>query len=102
MSEDSDYRVAFTAVAPATLAATDADALARALALMPGVAGVEGVHVDGGDRVRAVFWIAVRLGMADAARDGSRLAREALTVADLAHTQLAELSVSLRGMQGQT
>ena len=37
----------------------------------------------------------MRLGMADAARDGSRLAKEALTVAGLGDAQLVELSVSL-------
>lgn len=101
MTETSDYRVAFTALAPGPLADDARDALARALATMPGVDGLEGVHLDGGgDRLRAVFWLGVRLGMADAARDGSRLAREALTVAELTQTQLVELSVSLRGVQG--
>ncbi|MEQ8834999.1 MAG: hypothetical protein RIB67_11235 [Miltoncostaeaceae bacterium] len=101
MTETSDYRVAFTALAPAPLAEDSRDALAGALATMPGIEGLEGVHLEGGgDRLRAVFWIAVRLGMADAARDGSRLAREALTVAALTHTQLVDLSVSLRGVRG--
>ncbi len=44
---------------------------------MPGIEGVDGTQqsADGLD-VSACFWIEVRLGMADAARDGSRLARE--------------------------
>lgn len=101
MTESSDYRIAFTALSPTPLAEDACHALAGALATMPGVDGLEGVHIEAGaDRVRAVFWIGVRLGMADAARDGSRLAREALTVAGLTHTQLVELSVSLRGVQG--
>jgi hypothetical protein len=45
--------------------------------------------------VGATFWIDVRLGMADAARDGSRLAKEALKVAGLGEAQLVELAVTM-------
>ncbi len=43
----------------------------------------------------ATFWIDVRLGMADAARDGSRLAKEALKVAGMGEAQLVELAVTM-------
>jgi hypothetical protein len=45
--------------------------------------------------VSATFRIEVRLGMADAARDGSRLAKEALKVAGMGDAQLTELTVAL-------
>jgi hypothetical protein len=64
---------------------------------MPGADGVDGTDQDTRRRrVTATFWIRVRLGMADAARDGSRLAKEALKVAGMGQAQLVELSVSLR------
>ena len=53
--------------------------LSSALESMPGANGLEGTGQDGRRRrVSATFMIEVRLGMADAARDGSRLAKEAL------------------------
>jgi hypothetical protein len=97
MSETSDYLVTFAALSARPLGSRDADALRCSLASMPGIDGVGAVSADAGAvRVTAAFWIKVRLGMADAARDGSRLAKEALKVARLADTQLVELSVSLR------
>ncbi len=63
---------------------------------MPGVEGVDGTEQGAEARdVSATFWIEVRLGMADAARDGSRLAREGLKVAGLQPAQLVELSVAI-------
>lgn len=98
MSEESDYRVAFTALASERLPPDAVDRLERALATMPGIDMVDGVERDPLQRrITAIFWIAVRVGMADAARDGSRLAKEALKVAGMADTQLVELAVSLRG-----
>jgi hypothetical protein len=93
-----DYRIAFTAVAPRPVDAAAAALLDGALRAMPGIDAVEAIAPDDGQRrVNGAFWIQVRLGMADAARDGSRLAKEALKVAGMADTQLVELSVSLRG-----
>ena len=64
------------------------------LAAMPGADGVEETTQD--DRhIAAVFWIQVRLGMADAARDGSRLAKEGLKVAGLGDAQLVKLAVTM-------
>lgn len=90
----SDYRVRFSATSSGPLA-DDAEArLENALATMPGISGVG--EIDGaGAGVGATFWIDVRLGMADAARDGSRLAKEALKVAGLGEAQLVELAVTM-------
>jgi hypothetical protein len=97
MAEDlKDFRVTFTAVSARGLGAGAGERLRAALAEMPGAGGVDEAGADARRRrVTATFWIAVRLGMADAARDGSRLAKEALTVAGLGDAQLVELSVSL-------
>lgn len=93
----NDYRVIFSAVSGAALDADAAERLAAALTAMPGAEGVVSGDQDGtSGRVTAIFWIQVRLGMADAARDGSRLAKEALKVAGMGEAQLTELSVSLR------
>jgi hypothetical protein len=63
---------------------------------MPGASGVDSAGQDRrGRRVTAPFWIQVRLGMADAARDGSRLAKEALKVAGMPEAQLIELAVRM-------
>ena len=92
----SDYRVRFTAVADEPLAADAAARLRVALENMPGAGRVEGAEQDdGARRVSAGFWIEVRLGMADAARDGSRLAKEALKGAGMPEALLVELSVWL-------
>ena len=67
-----------------------------ALAAMPGIEAVDGTAPDRRRRsLSAAFWIDVRLGMADAARDGSRLAKEALKVAGMGEAQLVELSVTM-------
>jgi hypothetical protein len=92
------YRVEFSAVASEPLAKDAAARLSSALQSMPGANGLEGTGQDGRRRrVSATFRIEVRLGMADAARDGSRLAKEALKVAGMGDAQLTELSVALVG-----
>lgn len=93
---ESDYRIAFTASSGGPLPLDAADRLRAALAGMPGGAGVAEAGQDRRRRrVTATFWIEVRLGMADAARDGSRLAKEALKVAGMGEAQLTELSVRM-------
>jgi hypothetical protein len=63
---------------------------------MPGADGVDETTQDRRRRrVAATYWIQVRLGMADAARDGSRLAKEALKVAGMGDAQLVELAVTM-------
>lgn len=92
----NDYRVRFSASSSSPPATDAADRLAAALATMPGTDGVEETTQDRRRRrVAATFWIQVRLGMADAARDGSRLAKEALKVAGMGDAQLVELAVTI-------
>ena len=97
MADDlKDFRISFTAVSARGLGKGAGKRLMTALAEMPGAGGVDEAGADvHRRRVTATFWIGVRLGMADAARDGSRLAKEALTVAGMGDAQLVELSVSL-------
>lgn len=91
-----EYRIRFRALSPRPLAGDAAHRLADALIAMPGAGAVEGAEQDPGEpRVSAGFVIPVRLGMADAARDGSRLAKEALKVAGLGDALLLELAVTL-------
>jgi hypothetical protein len=90
------YRVRFRAVDSQPLADDAAERLERALLEMP---GPEEVRVHGWDpkarSVTAEFVIRVRQAMADAARDGSRLAKESLKAAGLPDAQLVDLSVAL-------
>jgi hypothetical protein len=98
-----EYRVEFSAVASGALPKDAATRLSSALASMPGTDGLEGTSQDGRRRrVSATFWIEVRLGMADAARDGSRLAKEALKVAWMGDAQLTELAVVLDDRRAPT
>ena len=91
-----DYRVMFTASSSTPLAPDSAKRLSAALATMPGASGVDSSAQDRRRRhITATFWIEVRLGMADAARDGSRLAKEALKVAGMGQATLIELSVRM-------
>jgi len=90
----SDYRVSFSATSSGPLADDAGQRLQSALVTMPGIDAVGDVGSDpAGAGVSATFWIDVRLGMADAARDGSRLAKEALKVAGMGEAQLVALSV---------
>ena len=92
----SDYRVSFSATSGDPLGKDVEHRLQTALITMPGIEGVGEVEPNRARRrVRATFLIDVRLGMADAARDGSRLAKEALKVAGLGEAQLVELSVTM-------
>lgn len=96
MPDHTDYRVRFIATSSRSLDKDASERVASALATMPGADGVQEVDQDRRRRrVTATFWIQVRLGMADAARDGSRLAKEALKVAGMGDAQLIELSVTM-------
>lgn len=91
-----EYRIEFSAVGAGPLAKDAVERLSRALESMPGAEGLEGTTQDRRRRrLSATFRIEVRLGMADAARDGSRLAKEALKVAGMGDAQLTELAVVL-------
>ncbi len=92
----SDYRVRFSATSSVRLSDDAGARLKTALATMPGIDEVSDAGPDpDGQGVSATFWIDVRLGMADAARDGSRLAKEALKVAGMGEAQLVELAVTM-------
>jgi len=71
--------------------------------ILQGVPGVHGVRAEGADaddpHERGTFRIDVRdgLGIAAAARDASRLAKEALSVAGAPDARLVELNVRLIG-----
>ncbi|MFN8108654.1 MAG: hypothetical protein U0Y82_02240 [Thermoleophilia bacterium] len=91
------YVVRFTAVATDQLPDDAVDALRASLENLPGTSAVNGATGDVGARtVTGEFVLEVEQGMADAARDGSRLAREALRTAGLDHLPLVELVLSLR------
>jgi hypothetical protein len=92
-----DYLVRFGAVATDPLEGDAAARLSRALASMPGADAVDTATQD--DERRLVvgrFTINVQHGIADAARDASRLAKEALNGAGLHDAQLVELELTLR------
>jgi hypothetical protein len=92
----SDYVVTFSAVSADPLDDRSAGRLADTLVAMPGVGVVDGAQQDSGSRrVGASFVIDVEHGMADAARDGSRLAKEALNVAGMPDAQLVRLGIVL-------
>jgi len=71
--------------------------------ILQGVPGVHSVRAESGDtsdpRERGTFLIEVRdgLGIAAAARDASRLAKEALSLAGAPDARLVELNVRLVG-----
>lgn len=90
-----DYRTRFSAIDPSPLPENSAELLGVALAEMPGVTGVRSTRHDVADqRVEAEFILRVRHGMADAARDGSRLAKEGLKIAGLPDATLVDLQVT--------
>lgn len=89
-----NYRIRFSAVDPEPLAPDAARCLVVALEELPGPDRVGAATQDGDNRlVEADFVIRVRHGMADAARDGSRLAKEGLKVANMPDATLIELNV---------
>ncbi|MEW6583465.1 MAG: hypothetical protein AB1416_11975 [Actinomycetota bacterium] len=92
------YEVTFTASSVAPLEEDAEVRITRAIAGLPGVAIGEGAAADGSRRLlTARFAIQVDQAMADAARDGSRLAKEALALAGLPDAQLVEMNVRLTG-----
>jgi hypothetical protein len=92
----ADYMVSFSAVSSDAIPANAGARLADVLGTMPGVGQVDGASGDGARRrLSAAFVIDVEHGMADAARDGSRLAKEALNVAGMPDAQLVRLGIIL-------
>jgi hypothetical protein len=90
------YGVAFEATSPDPLEDGVAARLTRAIAGMPGVEVADAATADVSTRlVAGSFRIRVEQAMADAARDGSRLAKQALSLAGLPEAKLVGLEVRL-------
>ena len=95
LSQVYDFRIRFSAINPSPLPEEAATQLAAALTDMPGPELVgEASHTADERRVDAEFVVKVRHGMADAARDGSRLAKEGLKSASLPDATLVDLQVT--------
>lgn len=93
----SDYQVRFSALASDPLPDDASDLLRAALETMPGIEAVHGATVDHDAQVvTGEFRLEVDQGMAEAARDGSRLAKQALRSFGLNDAQLVELHVMFR------
>ena len=93
----NEYLITFSAASLDPLAANLAERFRRVLESTPGIGSVEGAGEDRATRrVSGAFTIQVRMGIAAAARDGSRLAKEALNVVGLPDAQLVELALVLR------
>jgi hypothetical protein len=93
-----DYLVSFSAVSSDPLRSDAAERLAAALGATPGAGPVDGASQESdARRVTATFVIDMPRGqgMADAARDGSRLAKEALNSAGMPAAQLVHLAIRL-------
>ena len=93
----NEYLITFSAESSKPLGANVADRFRRVLERTPGIGSVEGAGEDrAARRLSGAFTIQVRMGIAAAARDGSRLAKEALNVVGLPDAQLVELALVLR------
>lgn len=93
-----EYLVQFRAVVVEPLEPDAAERLEAALGVTPGLGQVDATTQDPTERsVSGGFLIEVRGAMADAARDGSRLAKQALNGAGMPDAMLVELSVKLPG-----
>lgn len=93
----SDYQVRFSALASDPLPGDASDLLRAALESMPGVETVHGATVDHEAQiVTGEFRLEVDQGMAEAARDGSRLAKQALHSSGLPDAKLVEMLISMR------
>jgi hypothetical protein len=96
MARLSIYEVRFRAVAPEDLTDDPAGRLRDALADMPGIAAALGAELDPPPRtVSGGFRLEVARGMAAAARDSSRFAKEALKLAGMGDARLIALQIEL-------
>jgi hypothetical protein len=97
MARLSVYEVRFRALTPVELTDDPADRLREAITAMPGIAVGLGAEHDGAHRiVSGAFRLEVAKGMAAAARDSSRFAKEALKSAGMGDARLVELHIALR------
>ena len=96
MSEPNRYLVHFSATTDVDLEHDASTRIGESISAMPGVVliGQPAMqHLQ--QQVLASFEIEVAHGIGDAARDGSRLAKQALHSADLGHARLTTLTVEL-------
>jgi hypothetical protein len=92
----SEYIVAFTAINPEDLDTVAHDRLAQASRDIPGTRPTGRVMVDPiTRRIQASFVITVEQAMAEAARDGGRLAKEILLTARMPDARLVEMTVRM-------
>ena len=97
MSRMNVYEVRFRARVTDDLAEDAAGRLCAALEGMPGISRADGASLDHTTgTVRGEFHVEVARGMAAAARDSSRLAKEALKAAGMGDARLVELFIALR------
>ena len=92
----SEYIIAFTAINADDLDEAAVARPARAARDMPGTRPVGRVLVDPDTRrIQASFAIGVEQAMAEAARDGGRLAKELLLAARMPDARLVEMTVRM-------
>lgn len=97
MARLSVYEVRFRARSADEPVDDPAWQLRSALEGMPGIARSLGAdHDTGSHTVTGAFQLEVARGMAAAARDSSRLAKEALKLAGMGDARLVELTIALR------
>lgn len=97
MARLSVYEVRFRARSADELVEDPAGQLRSVLEVMPGIARSVGADHNAGSRtVTGTFQLEVARGMAAAARDSSRLAKEALKLAGMGDARLVELTIALR------
>jgi hypothetical protein len=95
------YQVRFHARGESGLPEDAAQVLRRVLDDMPGTGRVHGASHDPERRIVAgEFQVEVDHGIAEAARDASRFAKEALKGAGMGGLQLVELWIALRDSPG--
>lgn len=92
----SEYVIRFTAINPDDLDDSATERLAGAARAIPGTRPHGKVRVDPVRRsIEAGFAIDVEQAMAEAARDGGRLAKEMLLAARMPDARLVEMSVRM-------
>ena len=97
MARMSVYEVRFRARTADELVDDPAGLLRSVLEGMPGIARALGTDKDAiAHTVTGTFQLEVARGMAAAARDSSRLAKEALKLAGMGDARLVELKIALR------
>ena len=94
--KDQEYVISFVAINALGLDGDERERLDVALHHMPGIRAVGHVQCDAGARtLMASFAIPVAQAMAEAARDGGRLAKEILLSARIPDARLVEMTVQM-------